>query len=212
MPKQQILLWGEFILLFGGVPLLAIGAPRGLKFMLLWLFVLYAITMLRHVPGLNARKEWNWQVGWQGFRKILFRTVFGCCALTLLTVLVSPERLLSFPLGRPQLWMMVMIWYPIISVLPQEIIYRSLFFHRYAQLFKKQNAQILASAIAFGWGHIMFLNWVAVILCTIGGILFSHSYVRHRSLATAWLEHSIYGCFLFTIGLGAYFYGASVRI
>jgi len=50
-----------------------------------------------------------------------------------------------------------------------------------------------------------------VALCVLGGVLFGWSYERGRSLAAAWLEHGLYGCAVFTLGLGWLFYGGSVR-
>ena len=65
---------------------------------------------------------------------------------------------------------------------------------------------IAASAITFGFVHIVFGNWLAVLLSAIGGVLFSTTYLRTASLAVVCLEHALFGDFLFTIGLGRFFY------
>ena len=39
--------------------------------------------------------------------------------------------------------------------------------------------------------------------------MFATTYQRYRSLALVCLEHAIYGCLIFTLGLGWYFYGAA---
>lgn len=210
MSKQLKFLWAEFLLLYGGIPPLLIYAPRSLKVVFLLSFAVYALVMLRRT-GTTAPIEWNWQGLCVGMPDIFCRTLFGCAVLTLLLLIIAPERLLSFPLERPQLWAMVMWIYPILSVLPQELIFRSLYFQRYAVLFKGYYWQIGISGILFAWAHILFMNWLAIILCGIGGILFAQTYIKHRSLALVWLEHSIYGCFIFTIGLGWYFYSGAVR-
>ena len=67
-------------------------------------------------------------------------------------------------------------------------------------------AMLLASALAFGFVHIIFRNWLAVGLCVIGGLLFSLTYHSSGSLLLACLDHAIFGNFLFTIGLGEFFY------
>jgi hypothetical protein len=36
--------------------------------------------------------------------------------------------------------------------------------------------------------------------------MFAGDYARRRSLGLACLEHGLYGCLIFTIGLGRYFY------
>jgi hypothetical protein len=52
---------------------------------------------------------------------------------------------------------------------------------------------------------------VAVVFSMIGGYFFATTYTRHKSLAAAFIEHSLYGCYLFTIGLGYYFYHGYVK-
>jgi membrane protease YdiL (CAAX protease family) len=65
---------------------------------------------------------------------------------------------------------------------------------------------ILASAVVFAFLHIVFRNWLAVALTFVGGLLFAASYAETGSLATSSFEHALYGCWLFTVGLGQYFY------
>ncbi len=99
-----------------------------------------------------------------------------------------------------------MVLYPLLSVWPQEMLYRSLLFHRYRALFRTDIALILVSALAFGFAHVIFLNWIAVAMTVAGGFLFARDYARHRSLPLSCLEHSLYGCLIFTVGLGRFFY------
>jgi uncharacterized protein len=44
------------------------------------------------------------------------------------------------------------------------------------------------------------------VLTFFGGILFAWRYVETGSLLTSSVEHALYGCWLFTVGLGVYFY------
>jgi membrane protease YdiL (CAAX protease family) len=97
-----------------------------------------------------------------------------------------------------------MCLYPLLSVWPQEIIFRRFLFHRYERLFGNQITS--ASAIMFSYAHIIFLTSLAVLLTLAGGLLFARSYAKTRSLKLTGLEHAIYGCLVFTIGLGQYFY------
>jgi membrane protease YdiL (CAAX protease family) len=71
-------------------------------------------------------------------------------------------------------------------------------------------ALVLISGAAFGLAHIVFNNWVAPVLCAVGGVLFAHTYHKTRSLALVCLEHALYGDFVFTVGLGRYFYHGAV--
>lgn len=208
--RQKYTLYAEFLLLYGVVPLLLIGQSRGVKLATVWLFAFYAMWVLRRIGIRNVHDEWNWSGVKAGISGVLKRFVPCAIALTGLLFVLVPERFLSFPLERPGMWMLVMICYPIISVLPQELVYRSLYHHRYAKLFPTEFSQLMMAGIIFGWAHVMFLNFVSPLLCAFGGILFSRTYMKHKSLALVVIEHALYGCFIFTLGLGVYFYGMTV--
>ena len=95
---------------------------------------------------------------------------------------------------------------------PQEALYRRFLLLRYQRLFGSGAGSVLTSAAAFGFAHIVYGNALAVGLSAAGGLLFAASYRRHRSLALVCLEHALYGCLVFTIGLGRFFYtGAAWR-
>jgi hypothetical protein len=54
--------------------------------------------------------------------------------------------------------------------------------------------------------HVIFGNGLAMALTLVGGLFFGHTYLRTRSLLACTFEHGLYGCFVFTIGLGRFFY------
>jgi len=83
---------------------------------------------------------------------------------------------------------------------------------RYAALFPSQWTMVLVSALAFAWLHIIFRNPLAVALTFAGGLLFAWRYQQTQSLLTSSVEHALYGCWLFTIGLGQYFYHGRIRL
>jgi membrane protease YdiL (CAAX protease family) len=58
--------------------------------------------------------------------------------------------------------------------------------------------------------HIVFRNPLAMALTFAGGILFAWRYEKTGSLFVSSFEHALYGCFLFTIGLGRYFYARAI--
>jgi uncharacterized protein len=99
-----------------------------------------------------------------------------------------------------------MILYPVLSVYPQGIIYRAFFFERYRILFPNPAVLIVVSALAFSFAHIIFRNPVALIFTLVGGLLFAWRYAATGSLLTSSFEHALYGCWMFTVGLGQYFY------
>jgi membrane protease YdiL (CAAX protease family) len=104
-----------------------------------------------------------------------------------------------------------MVLYPILSVYPQGIIYRAFFFERYRTLFPNPAVLIMMSAIAFSFAHIIFPNPIAVSFTLVGGLLFAWRYASTGSLFASSFEHALYGCWIFTIGLGDFFYKGAWR-
>lgn len=123
----------------------------------------------------------------------------------------ADELFMSFIKARPDIWILVMCLYPIFSALPQEIVWRTFFFHRYKEIFPTQTAMIWASTLTFAFLHVIFQNAVSLACCLVGGYLFSITYARTRSLTAVWLEHSVYGCLIFTSGLGFFFFFTAAR-
>jgi len=104
-----------------------------------------------------------------------------------------------------------MIAYPLVSVYPQGLVLRAFLMHRYRPLFRSRWTRIAVSAVAFSFMHIILRNPVAVGLTLIGGVLFADTHLRSRSLVVSSVEHAMYGCLLFTVGWGRYFYhGANI--
>lgn len=206
-------LLGEFLLLFVALPpTIAAMKPHGWMYVMLWVFALLAWRwMVHHDYRFNI--DWNKTIFTKAFIYSVLRLLLPIAiALTIFTIVAIPERLFSLPLQRPFVWVMVMVLYPLLSVIPQEIIFRSFFFRRYAALFQTSGSMIIASALAFGWVHLLLLNWVAVVFSVFGGLIFARTYSKTRSLAAVCFEHALYGCVIFTLGLGYYFYhGQAVR-
>lgn len=145
-------------------------------------------------------------------KRILF--IFACLGTPLLfyTLFAHPQLFLAFPKNNPLIYAAVMVLYPFLSAYPQEVIFRGFLFTRYSDLIGTGPAGVVLSGLAFGYAHIIFLNPAAVLLSAVGGMLFAYTYLRSRSLALAAFEHSLYGCLIFTIGLGRFFYHGAVQI
>ncbi len=205
--ERRHLLLVEFLVAFSGGPLLVLAFKQRLVFALvLWITAAAAWHLVRsHGQGTlqdrDIRAEMN---------LILLRFFVVAVVLSIGTWVLQPNLFLSFPRERPWLWLAVMVGYPLLSVWPQEVLYRRFILYRYGPIFGSGTGFIAASAIAFGYAHIIFSNPVAVTLSTVGGALFAANFSRHRSLPLVWLEHTLYGCLIFTIGLGRYFLMGSV--
>jgi membrane protease YdiL (CAAX protease family) len=191
----------EFAAIFIGGPLAVLAIHRGgVLFLALWLGALVAFFSTRGRPQFPKHRLWP------EVRAIAVRFSVLAPLIAIITWLAFPHLFLELPRQRPLLWAAIMVLYPLLSVWPQEMLYRSFLFHRFRDLFRSDVALILMSATAFGFAHIIFLNWIAVLMKAAGGLLFARDYARHRSLALTCLEHSLYGCLIFTVGLGRFFY------
>jgi membrane protease YdiL (CAAX protease family) len=208
---QRIALVVEFLVFFVALPLAYRFAPVRIPALpLLWAVAIYAWIQLARDGQFDRSRMWN--IG----------TLPACAAVIVTTFIVvalliwlgvrrfAPDLEWSFVRSNPGFWAIVMLAYPVLSVYPQGIIYRAFFFERYAEFFPSRWAMILASAAVFAFMHLIFRNWLAVVLTFGGGLLFAWRYAETGSLATSSFEHALYGCWLFTVGLGQYFYHGTI--
>lgn len=202
----------EFLTLFGAGPALwYAGVVRPHLFVVLIGFGLATLLLLRRDRAFERAQFLNLEGVRKGIGPVLARFVLLGVLLTGTVCLFAPDQLFILVRKQPGLWLAIMILYPLFSVYPQEIIYRTFLFHRYRDLFPGKLMMIAASAAAFGFAHVILRNELAVLLTIIGGVLFAHTYQRSRSTLLAVIEHALYGNLLFTIGLGASFYLGAVR-
>ena len=161
-------------------------------------------------PTFDRRQLWN-QAAWKGSQREIW-TLFaiGAVLLTGLTLRFAPASLLALVRQHPLLWVLIMVLYPLLSVYPQGILYRAFFLHRYRHFLPGGWIRVVVSAAAFSLMHIVFRNPVALGLTFVGGVVFAKRYEETRSLCVSSYEHALYGCFLFTVGLGSYFYTKAV--
>jgi hypothetical protein len=182
----------ELILLFIALPLgFRYSSVRLPALPVLWVVVGYGFWQLMRDPHFDRARLWN--AGQMSSRLGLILTIFIAAALVIWLAVrrFAPSIEFGFVRQHPALWALVMVAYPIVSVYPQGILYR-------------------AFSAAFSFLHIIFRNSLAIILTFLGGLLFAASYAETGSLAVSSFEHALYGCWLFTVGLGQYIYHGSV--
>ncbi|MEM6962822.1 MAG: CPBP family glutamic-type intramembrane protease [Myxococcota bacterium] len=204
----------ELISVFLVLPALyaAYGIGRIPLIPVLWVGALACISILRADETFDRKSLWNGSAIRAQLKPIALRFTICSVFVAFWVAWYAPEKLFDFPQRSPLLWGGVMVGYPIASVYAQEIIWRTFFFHRYRSLLPDRRARIAASAIAFGYAHMIFHNWIAVLFTLIGGWFFAATFDKTRSTAAACLDHALLGCLMFTVGLGTYFYSGAVRV
>lgn len=210
--NQSAVLRGlECVLIFGMVPLLHfIGVLRLPVIPVAVGAAVAAFLVLRTHRDFDRRRLWNTRHLGPRLREVFALFALGGALIAACVFLWLPDRLLDLPRQHPVTWLALMIVYPLLSVYPQEVIFRAFFFHRYRPVFGNGWLMILVSALMFAYAHIIFRNWIAVAMCLVGGVVFGWRYRRTGSLLVTSTEHALYGCLIFTIGLAAYFMGASL--
>ncbi|MFP4333337.1 MAG: type II CAAX prenyl endopeptidase Rce1 family protein [Campylobacterales bacterium] len=161
------------------------------------LFLYFKKFDFRGLLQLPSTKQLRW---------VVYRFAFFGSALALMVVLFFGDMLFSFVLNMPYIFATVILLYPLLSVVPQEIIYRVFFFERYERFFAKSYAFVIINIFVFAYMHIVFDNIYAPLLSIIGGAIFTLNYYRHRNFILLVFEHTLYGWLIFTLGIGRFFY------
>ncbi len=211
--NSRFYLAAEFVLLFVGLPLLLFTQRHALDGMVVPVLLLLAAgcsLLLWHDRAFDRSRLWNRTRFTRRVARAFAVFVPGAATVVVALAFFRPDLLLTFPQAYPKVWIALMITYPIMSVYPQEVIFRAFLFHRYDALFPKAWSKIMVSGFAFGLAHIVFANWVAPFMTAASGFWFARTYNRTGSTLLATVEHGIWGCFAFTIGLGWYVYSGAI--
>lgn len=162
----------------------------------------YILYILLKVEGNSFKIAPN--LDWKRFWKFTFIKFVGIAILTCIYVwLFDKDRLFEVVINKPLMWLIILFVYSLLSVYPQELIYRTFFFQRYQALFTNQKLFIFVNAIVFSLGHIFFKNALVIVITFLGGILFVLTFKKTKSTLLVSIEHAIYGCWLFTVGMGS---------
>lgn len=207
--NRQTLLWVEFAALYMGAPLgIALFMPGHMLFEALAVFSAAGLLLLWFTGG------FYWCNLFRGWRRIPWLEVLGIAVATLVAGIVilsisRPEALFAMIRQRPEFIPVIWTFYPLLSALPQELIFRPLFFHRYRALLPSGRGAILLNSAIFSFAHLMYWSWVVAIMTFLGSLVFARAYL-HRGFPAAWILHAIAGNVLFAVGMGYYFYSGNV--
>lgn len=201
--------WAEFLGLFVGAPLaIALFLPKG------GLFPALAAFSLAGLPLVWLTGEFEWRDLLRGWARIdwLRIAAFGLFVGATGYLVMAATRPGFVPNTSPErLRFLAVLWvfYPLLSALPQELIFRVLYFHRYAPLIGTDRAARLVNAAVFSLAHLMYWSAVVAVMTFAGGWIFARLY-QDKGLPAAWMAHAIAGNMLFSVGMGAYFWSGNV--
>lgn len=208
---RNLRLWAELVVLFVAAPvIMAAGLPGSFMWPALATIAVVGIVLLSITPGFRWRDLVSRQalrIDWVVVAVYVVVAVAVCYALT---VWLVPERLFGFPQGKTKMWLVVMVAYPLVSAIPQELVFRVLFFERYGHLFPNIGVAIAVNAGLFGLAHLFYWNWPAVVLTTAAGAVFAWAYASRQSFGMACLLHALGGQIVFTVGMGVYFFHGAI--
>lgn len=193
----------EFFLIFIALPVsFAVEYPFMIKAILALTGFIYVIYLLLKVEKnkFKIAPNLNWGLF---FLHVLIKLVIIASFTIIYMWFTSKSDLFHVLFQKPKLWVIILFLYAMFSVYPQELIYRTLYFQRYKILFKSRSLFIFLNAIVFSLAHIFYKNPLVSLMTFLGGILFALTYEKTKSTLLVSIEHAIYGCWLFTVGMGS---------
>ena len=89
--------------------------------------------------------------------------------------------------------------YLLLSVIPQEIIFRFLFFYKYKDYFNKFEI-LLLNSLVFSFCHLIYFDIYILLFSFFGNLLFTFNYMKNKSLLVVIVEHFLLGQTLIILG------------
>lgn len=207
----------EYVLFYLGLPMLiAVFLPPSMMFTALFALTGVGLVLLAITPSFRWRSllDGIGRIGWT------YVTVFGiltAVACYWVIMALRPEALF-FLLGPDapraaggwSIMLMIAVFYPLVSALPQELVFRPLYFRRYGEVLPSGTGGLVMNAAVFSFAHLMYWSWIVAAMTFVGGLVFAWSYEVRKNFPEAVLLHSLAGVILFAFGMGVYFYSGNV--
>jgi uncharacterized protein len=206
--RGAVKLWLEFISVFVFVPLLIFcfrGQLAPFAVPIIIIVATYSFVVLSRAGVIKKQIQKMRSHSFEDYQPML--VFFGATSILMLLLgFILGHFSIAHAFEHERLYLILLVLlYPLVSVIPQELVFRTFFFHRYRKLFTSLSGCAIASGLCFGYAHIIYGNWTAVILATIGGMLFSYRYMKTNATNIVVLEHSLWGIFVFVIGFADQF-------
>ena len=207
MPRA--LLWTEFLCLFVLAPVaIAKLLPATVMFPALFAVTAVGIVLLQLTPGFRWVDLRRGRVDWR--RVALFGAGMVVLCLGIMAA-TAPAQVFNILREAPWMMLVIALGYPVLSALPQELVFRPLFFRRYGAILPGGGAGLGLNAVLFSLAHLMYWSWIVAAMTLAGGLIFARAYEVERSFPMAVVLHSVAGLVIFATGMGVYFYSGNVE-
>ena len=200
--KSSLYKYVEFFIIFIVIPIsFVLDYHVWVKMIIGFFGFIYVVFVLLKIEKncFEISKHLDWKLFW---KQTLFKLVIIAFITTLFVLFTDSKSLFNVLLNKPIKWLILIFIYTFFSVYPQELIYRTFYFQRYKVLFKNEKLFLFVNAILFSMAHLFFRNTLVLVMTFFGGLLFAFTFHKTKSTVLVSIEHAIYGCWLFTVGMG----------
>lgn len=208
---RRLRLGAEFVAFFVAAPLvMAFLLPPSALFPALFAVTAVGLVLLWRTPGFEWRallRGWD-RIDWRFVGLFASATVAVAAAAV---VMLAPESAFGLLRANPAIMLLIALLYPPLSALPQEIVFRALFFGRYGAILPPLGPAIVLNAALFSLAHLMYWHWLVAAMTFAGGLVFAWSYEAKRNFPMAFVMHALAGVIVFVMGLGVFFYSGNVQ-
>ena len=133
-------------------------------------------------------------------KHFLYFIFFDIFLIISMIKLFGDEFLLSnLDLKKYYFTSVLLLFYLLFSVIPQEIIFRFLFFYKYKDYFNKFEI-LLLNSLVFSFCHLIYLDIYILLFSFFGNLLFTLNYIQNKSLLVVIVEHFFLGQTLIILG------------
>ena len=200
-------LWAEWGVLYLALPLvIAVVLPPGSMFPALFAGTALGLWLLHRTAGFRWRDLSRGRIDPAVVAVFVAVTIIVALSVAMAT---SGDPL-RFATANPGFLVLILVFYPILSALPQELMFRALWFRRYAGILPGGWPGIVLNAAVFSLAHLMYWSGIVAAMTFAGGLAFAWAYQRRGSFAMAVLMHALAGQIVFALGLGMFFYAGNV--
>lgn len=133
-------------------------------------------------------------------KHFLYFIFFDIFLIISMIKLFGDEFLLSnLDLKKYYFTSVLFLFYLLFSVIPQEIIFRFLFFYKYKDYFNKFEI-LLLNSLVFSFCHLIYFDIYILLFSFFGNLLFTFNYMKNKSLLVVIVEHFLLGQTLIILG------------